>query len=96
MKPISAMHVAVLWLLAVHLFAVPLNETLLFSLVTSILFVLTSTGIGRIIPRLVQTQRAALIITVVVGTVPTAIPLEKEWLCRWEAARSGSQLSAAG
>ncbi len=70
---ISAMNVVVLWLLAVHLFAVPFKGNVLFFLATSVLFVLTSTGIGLIVSLLVQTQQAALIITVVVSTVPTIL-----------------------
>ncbi|MDP1948490.1 MAG: ABC transporter permease [Nitrospirota bacterium] len=70
---ISALNVVVLWLMAVLLFAVPFKGSLLLFLVTSILFVLTSTGIGLVVSLLVSTQQAALIITVVVSTVPTIL-----------------------
>ena len=70
---ISAVNVVVLWLIAVLLFAVPFKGNLLLFLATSILFVLTSTGIGLIVSLLVNTQQAALIITVVVSTVPTIL-----------------------
>jgi len=70
---ISVVNVVVLWLIAVLLFAVPFKGNLLLFLATSILFVLTSTGIGLIVSLLVSTQQAALIITVVVSTVPTIL-----------------------
>lgn len=70
---ISAFNVVVLWLLAVHLFAVPFKGSLMLFLGTSILFVLTSTGIGLLVSLLVNTQQAALIITMVVSTVPTIL-----------------------
>jgi ABC-2 type transport system permease protein/ribosome-dependent ATPase len=70
---ISAVNVVVLWLMAVLLFAVPFKGSLLLFAVTSVLFVLTSTGIGLVVSLLVRTQQAALIITVVVSTVPTIL-----------------------
>lgn len=70
---ISAVNVVVLWLMAVLLFAVPFKGSWLLFAVTSVLFVLTSTGIGLVVSLLVSTQQAALIITVVVSTVPTIL-----------------------
>jgi len=70
---ISVVNVVVLWLMAVLLFAVPFKGNLLFFLSTSVLFVLASTGIGLIVSLLVSTQQAALIITVVIATVPTIL-----------------------
>lgn len=70
---IAAFNVVVLWLLAVLLFAVPFKGSLMLFLGTSILFVLTSTGIGLLVSLLVNTQQAALIITMVVSTVPTIL-----------------------
>ncbi|MGE3979759.1 MAG: ABC transporter permease [Nitrospira sp.] len=70
---ISSVNVIVLWLMAVLLFAVPFKGSLLLFAVTSMLFVLTSTGIGLVVSLLVSTQQAALIITVVVSTVPTIL-----------------------
>lgn len=70
---ISAVNVVVLWLLAVLLFAVPFKGSLLLFFATSILFVLTSTGLGLVVSLLVRTQQAALIVTVVVSTVPTIL-----------------------
>lgn len=70
---ISTVNVAVLWLMAVLLFAVPFKGSLWLFMASSILFVLTSTGIGLVVSLLVNTQQAALIITVVVSTVPTIL-----------------------
>jgi ABC-2 type transport system permease protein/ribosome-dependent ATPase len=70
---ISLINVVVLWLMAVLLFAVPFKGSLLLFFVSSILFILTSTGIGLTVSLLVSTQQAALIITVVVSTVPTIL-----------------------
>ncbi len=70
---ISAFNVVVLWLLAVLLFGVPFKGSLMLFLGTSILFVLTATGIGLLVSLLVNTQQAALIITMVVSTVPTIL-----------------------
>jgi ABC-2 type transport system permease protein/ribosome-dependent ATPase len=70
---ISVVNVVVLWSIAVFLFAVPFKGSLSLFLATSILFVLTSTGIGLAVSLLVSTQQAALIITVVVSTVPTIL-----------------------
>ena len=70
---ISLINVVVLWLMAVLLFAVPFKGSLLLFFASSILFILTSTGIGLTVSLLVSTQQAALIITVVVSTVPTIL-----------------------
>lgn len=70
---ISAVNAMVLWLMAVFLFAVPFKGSLLLFFATSILFVMTSTGIGLAVSLLVRTQQAALIITVLLSTVPTIL-----------------------
>lgn len=70
---ISAFNVVVLWLLAVLLFGVPFKGSPMLFLSTSILFVLTSTGIGLLVSLMVNTQQAALIIAMVVSTVPTIL-----------------------
>ncbi|MBX3236038.1 MAG: ABC transporter permease [Nitrospiraceae bacterium] len=69
----SSINVVLLWLIAVWLFAVPFKGSLALFLVSALLFVLTSTGIGLVVSLLVSTQQAALIITVVVSTVPTIL-----------------------
>lgn len=70
---VSVVNVVLLWLMAVLLFAVPFKGSLLLFMAASILFVLTSTGIGLAVSLLVSTQQAALIITTVVSTVPTIL-----------------------
>lgn len=70
---ISLINVVVLWLMAVLLFAVPFKGNPLLFFASSFVFVLASTGIGLVISLLVRTQQAALIITVVVSTVPTIL-----------------------
>ncbi len=70
---ISMINVVVLWSLAVALFGVPFKGSISFFLAASFLFVLCSTGIGLLISLLVRTQMAALIITIVIATVPTIL-----------------------
>ncbi len=70
---ISSINTLLLWLIAVRLFAVPFKGSLALFLATGLLFVLTSTGIGLVVSLLVSTQQAALIITVVLSTVPTIL-----------------------
>jgi ABC-2 type transport system permease protein/ribosome-dependent ATPase len=59
--------------MAVLLFHVPFKGSLLFFYFASIFFILCTTGIGLLISLLVQTQMAALIITMVVATLPTIL-----------------------
>lgn len=68
---ISAINVAVLWLLAVSLFRVPFKGSFAVFFGASLLFVLCGTGIGLVISLLVRTQMAALIITIVINMILT-------------------------
>ncbi|MBS0169560.1 MAG: ABC transporter permease [Nitrospira sp.] len=70
---ISLVNVCVLWLMAVGLFQVPFKGNFLLFFSSSVLFVLCTTGIGLLISLLVQTQMAALIITMVVAMIPTIL-----------------------
>ncbi len=70
---ISLVNVCVLWLMAVGLFQVPFKGNFLLFFSASVLFVFCTTGIGLLISLLVQTQMAALIITMVVAMVPTIL-----------------------
>lgn len=70
---LSAMNVVVLWLMAVVIFGVPFKGDWIFFYVASFLFVLCTTGIGLIISLLVNTQQAALIITIILSIVPTVL-----------------------
>ena len=70
---ISMINVVILWAMAVAVFEVPFKGSVGFFLAASFLFVLCSTGIGLLISLLVRTQMAALIITIVIATVPTIL-----------------------
>ena len=70
---ISLVNVCVLWLMAVGLFQVPFKGSFLLFFSASVLFVCCTTGIGLLISLLVQTQMAALIITMVVAMNPTIL-----------------------
>lgn len=68
---ISAFNAVLLWSLATTLFNVPFKGSFVFFVLSSLVFVLCCTGIGLLVSLLVNTQMAALIITIVVSTVPT-------------------------
>lgn len=70
---ISLFNVGILWLMAVLLFQVPFKGSLLFFYFASVFFILCTTGIGLLISLLVQTQMAALIITMVAAILPTIL-----------------------
>lgn len=70
---ISLVNVWVLWLMAVGVFHVPFKGDLLFFFSASVFFILCTTGVGLLISLLVNTQMAALIITMVVAMVPTIL-----------------------
>ena len=67
----TTVNALVLWALAVYLFEVPFKGSFILFVVASVAFAMVSTGIGLVISLLVRTQMAALIITMVVSTVPT-------------------------
>ena len=68
---IAIMNVVLLWMLAVWVFDVPFKGSFMLFFLASVVFAMVSTGIGLVISLLVRTQMAALIITIVVSTVPT-------------------------
>ena len=70
---ISSINAVVLWIMATLWFGVPFKGNLLFFLVASLVFVLSSTGIGLLVSLLVRTQIAALIITIIIAMVPTIL-----------------------
>jgi ABC-2 type transport system permease protein len=70
---ISSVNAVVLWLMATQWFGVPFKGNFLFFFVSSVVFVLSSTGIGLLISLLVSTQIAALVITMVVSMLPTIL-----------------------
>ena len=70
---ISSVNVGVLWIIATQWFEVPFKGSLPFFLAASLVFVLSSTGIGLLVSLLVRTQIAALIVTMVVSIIPTVL-----------------------
>lgn len=70
---ISSMNAVVLWIMATLWFGVPFKGNLLFFLVASLVFVLSSTGVGLLVSLLVRTQIAALLITIIIAMVPTIL-----------------------
>ncbi len=70
---ISWVNAVVLWIMATLWFGVPFKGNPPFFLLASLVFVLSSTGIGLLVSLLVRTQIAALIITIVVSMVPTIL-----------------------
>ena len=70
---ISWANAVVLWLLATLWFEVPFKGEPWFFLLASLVFVLSSTGIGLFVSLLVRTQIAALIVTMIVSIIPTIL-----------------------
>lgn len=70
---ISLVNAVVLWIMATLWFGVPFKGDPAFFLLASLVFVLSSTGIGLFVSLLVRTQIAALIVTIVVSMIPTIL-----------------------
>lgn len=70
---ISSVNAGLLWIIATQWFAVPFKGSLPFFLAASVIFVLSSTGIGLLVSLLVRTQIAALVITMVLSMLPTIL-----------------------
>jgi ABC-2 type transport system permease protein/ribosome-dependent ATPase len=70
---ISSVNAVVLWVLATLWFGVPFKGNLPFFLAASVVFVLSSTGIGLLVSLMVRTQIAALLITLIVAMLPTIL-----------------------
>jgi ABC-2 type transport system permease protein len=70
---ISWVNAVVLWVMATLWFGVPFKGNLPFFLAASLVFVMSSTGIGLLISLLVRTQIAALLITMIVSILPTIL-----------------------
>ena len=70
---ISSTNAVILWIIATQWFAVPFKGNLPFFLAASLVFVLSSTGIGLVVSLLVRTQIAALVITMVASMLPTIL-----------------------
>jgi len=70
---ISWANAVVLWLLATLWFDVPFKGDPWFFLLASLVFVLSSIGIGLFVSLVVRTQIAALIVTMIVSIIPTIL-----------------------
>ncbi len=70
---ISFVNAGVLWAMGTFWFGVPFKGSLPFFLAASLVFVLSSTGIGLLVSLLVRTQIAALVITMIVSMLPTIL-----------------------
>jgi ABC-2 type transport system permease protein/ribosome-dependent ATPase len=70
---ISSVNAGILWLIGTQWFEVPFKGSLPFFLAASVVFVLSSTGIGLLVSLLVRTQIAALVITMVASMLPTIL-----------------------
>lgn len=70
---ISWANAVVLWVMAILWFGVPFKGDPWFFLAASLVFVLSSTGIGLLVSLLVRTQIAALLVTIIVSIVPTIL-----------------------
>jgi ABC-2 type transport system permease protein/ribosome-dependent ATPase len=70
---ISAVNAGALWIIATQWFEVPFKGNVPFFLAASLVFVLSSTGIGLLVSLLVRTQIAALVITMVASMLPTIL-----------------------
>ena len=70
---ISSVNVVLLWIIATRWFEVPFKGSLPFFFAASLIFVLSSTGIGLVVSLLVRTQIAALVITMVASMLPTIL-----------------------
>jgi len=70
---ISSVNAGVLWIIATQWFEVPFKGSVPFFLAASLVFVLSSTGIGLLVSLLVRTQIAALIVTMIVSIIPTVL-----------------------
>ena len=70
---ISSVNAVVLWIIATQWFEVPFRGNLPFFLAASLIFVMSSTGIGLVVSLLVRTQIAALVITMVLSMLPTIL-----------------------
>ncbi len=70
---ISTANALILWLLASELFGAPFKGDFLLFLVTSVIYVVCTTGIGLLVSVVVRTQVAAMIATAIVTVVPAVL-----------------------
>lgn len=70
---ISTVNALILWLLTVELFAAPFKGDFLLFFLTSVIYVICTTGIGLLVSVVVRTQVAAMIVTAIVTIVPAVL-----------------------
>jgi ABC-2 type transport system permease protein/ribosome-dependent ATPase len=70
---ISILNMLVLWLLATRLFGAPFKGDPLLFFFASVIYVTCTTGIGLLVSLFVQTQVAAMMLTVIVTIVPSVL-----------------------
>ena len=68
---IASINAMILWMMTTYLFDVPFKGNFLFFVVASVVFVVCCAAMGLLVSLLVSTQMAALVITIVLTTVPT-------------------------
>lgn len=70
---ISSINIIILWSLAHWLFGAPFKGDPLFFFLASVIYVICTAGIGLLVSLVVQTQVAAMMLTVVVTFVPSIL-----------------------
>lgn len=70
---ISCLNILILWSLVVYLFGAPFKGNPLFFYGASVIYVICTTGIGLLISLLVNTQVAAVMLTMVISFVPSML-----------------------
>ena len=66
---VSCINAAILWLLAIWYFGTPFKGSFAFFALASLLYILCTTGLGLLISLLVNTQQAAMIISLVMSII---------------------------
>lgn len=70
---ISCLNILILWWLVVYLFGVPFKGDPVFYYVASVSYVICAVGIGLLVSLLVNTQVAAVMLTMVISFVPSML-----------------------
>lgn len=70
---ISTMNMLILWLMATKLYGAPFKGQALFFVLSSILYVICTTGIGLVASLFVRTQIAAIIVTIILTMIPAVL-----------------------
>lgn len=70
---ISIINILILWLMVLFLFRAPFKGDPLFFFIASVIYVICTTGIGLLVSLIVNTQIAAMLMTVVVTIVPSVL-----------------------